>query len=458
MRRVGRAGLAERRPGLAERRRDGRNDERDGRNDERGRRNDERDGRNDERDWRHDERDGRNVVGRRSRADAGLQNGTFNTNTAGWTPSAGATATWNMNDSSGSAQSGSLDLKVTADSQAAAVQCISAVAGATYQFQAETLLPAGGSGYASLWFYSSNDCSGVGAECCGFDSVVRHDDRVGSGFRDGLGPVEHSFGGCSPSGGQARRSGFVGSSVRQRFGHEAMTGKPWSPRLSSPGLWIGLVWGVALAGAPGCGRPGGPSAFSASHPEFPIPDSGVVTPPPPVIAVQMAAPACTPARTSAPNAFPARTTIVGDAPSAAQQNNTYRTADLFSLFKSVCGGCHVDATDGGFQVTQGSFSTIVKGAMGTMVLGLIKSNDLATNMPPYNVAYDSRLSSDAVVQLATLLETWLVQGSPLTSFTLATQTSAPSAGYSMSPSLAAGLTNIGSCVPNKPAVGTSARR
>jgi mono/diheme cytochrome c family protein len=217
----------------------------------------------------------------------------------------------------------------------------------------------------------------------------------------------------------------------------------------SLGLWCGLT----LVAAGGCARPGGPGAFSSSQGEFPIPDAGL--PPPTTIDVQTL-PKCTPALTSAPNAFPARTTIAGGGQEGGGgQSNLYRTADLFSLFKSVCGGCHVDSNDGFFQVSQTSFATIVSGATGQTVLGLIKSDDISTNMPPYGVEYTSRPPTDAVVQLATLLDTWLMQGSPATGFEVETPGAGASAGYAMSATLAAALTNIGSCIPNKPAVGTS---
>ena len=96
---------------------------------------------------------------------AGLQNGTFNTSTSGWTSSSGATVSWSTNDVGGSAQSGSLDLKITGDStvglEGAAVQCISASPSASYNVAADILIPTGSSSYASLWFYGSNDCSGA---------------------------------------------------------------------------------------------------------------------------------------------------------------------------------------------------------------------------------------------------------------------------------------------------------
>ena len=238
-----------------------------------------------------------------------------------------------------------------------------------------------------------------------------------------------------------------------------MTTRTGFTRGSRPGLWIGILYGLTVAA--GCGRPGGPNAFSTSQSEFPIPDSGVPSPPP--IGVQTS-PTCTPAQTSAPNAFPARTTIAGAEEGAGAQDNIFRTSQLFSLFYGVCGGCHVDSNDGGFQVSASSFSSVVKlsaGGLGSEVYQLITSNDTSGNpatsvMPPYGIGYDSRASSDAIVQLATLLNLWLMQGSPATTFTLPTEASGASAGYAMSASLGAQLTNIGSCVPNKAAVGTSA--
>jgi len=234
-----------------------------------------------------------------------------------------------------------------------------------------------------------------------------------------------------------------------------MTTKAGFQRWSRPDLWIGLMYGLTVAAGAGCSRPGGPYDFSSSQSEFFIPDSGA---PPSTIAVQTSA-TCTPAQTSPENALPARTTIAGATRGDAEQTNVYRTSDLFSLFKSVCGGCHVDEVSGGFQVSATSFSTVVSGMEGVKVYGLIASDDIASNMPPFGVAYDSRPSSDAVVQLATLLNQWLMQGSPTTAFTLPTQsgsTTGSSMGYAMSASLGAHLTNLGSCIPNKPAVGTSA--
>jgi hypothetical protein len=96
-----------------------------------------------------------------------LQNGQFDTSTAGWTASYGSTITRSATDAGGSSQSGSLDLSVSganADiaSQVAASQCLSAAGGAIYALSAQILIPNGGTNQGSigLWFYASTDCSG----------------------------------------------------------------------------------------------------------------------------------------------------------------------------------------------------------------------------------------------------------------------------------------------------------
>src|SRR5580704_5783491 len=153
-------------------------------------------------------------------------------------------------------------------------------------------------------------------------------------------------------------------------------------RWSRPDLLMGLMYGLTVAAGAGCSRPGGP--YESAQSEFPAPDGGA----PSTIGVQTNT-TCTPAQTSPENVLPARTTIVG-ATQGGDQSNVYRTSDLFNLFKSECGGCHVDEISGGFQVSATTFPAVVSGAMGTTVYGLITSDDIATNMPPYGVEYDSR--------------------------------------------------------------------
>ena len=96
-----------------------------------------------------------------------LQNGQFDTSTAGWSASYGATVNWSPTDSASSVQSGSLDLALTGGNPAisievAASQCVAASAGSIYDISGKIMIPNAGTNQGSLglWFYASNDCSG----------------------------------------------------------------------------------------------------------------------------------------------------------------------------------------------------------------------------------------------------------------------------------------------------------
>jgi hypothetical protein len=215
-----------------------------------------------------------------------------------------------------------------------------------------------------------------------------------------------------------------------------MNGSAW-------GRAIGIAIGLALS-IVACSRPGGPGAFSQS--EFPIPDAGS----PPITTI-MGALKCTPAQSS--QVLPPRSTLVGaSAQDAGAGANTYFTSDLYGLFKSVCGGCHVESSLGNFSVTESTFPMVVNQS----VYDIMTSTDPNVFMPPSaagGILLSQRMPSDAVVQLATLLDLWLSQGSPPDAFTLPAQAAAASMGYAMSPALGAQLTNIGSCIPDKGMVG-----
>jgi mono/diheme cytochrome c family protein len=210
-------------------------------------------------------------------------------------------------------------------------------------------------------------------------------------------------------------------------------------------VWaLGIAVGCGLS-LPACSRPGGPNAFSQS--EFPVPDAGS-----PGITTVMGALKCTAAKSS--QVLPPRSTLTAGtgAQDGGSSSSTYFTSDLFGLFKSVCGGCHVEQSFGSFAVSQNTFPTVVTAD----VYNIIVSDDPATFMPPQGgggMPFSQRTSSDAVVQLATLLNLWLQQGSPSDAFNLPVQAAAANAGYAMSPTLAGQLTNIGSCVPDKGMVG-----
>jgi mono/diheme cytochrome c family protein len=211
-------------------------------------------------------------------------------------------------------------------------------------------------------------------------------------------------------------------------------------------LFITVAFGVAIAGGGGCSRPGGP--FEVTQSEFPVPDAGmpitVVTPPPAK---------CNPVQSS--EMIPPRSSVTAASAGMTMQSDVELTSQLYGLFKSVCGGCHVESALGNppFSVNQTNFSMVVTND----VYNIIFSNDSNVVMPPVSgggVPFNQRQPSDAVYQLATQLRLWLDQGRPAGSFTLPSSTSGASAGYAIGTALGAQLTNIGSCVPEKAMVAT----
>ena len=110
---------------------------------------------------------------------------------------------------------------------------------------------------------------------------------------------------------------------------------------------------------------------------FPTPDAGA--PPVPVAVMSSIPPACTPARAS--EVLPPRSTVVGQAGTgggASAAINTYFTSDLYGLFKSVCGGCHVESNLGNFSVTAATFPRVVT----RDVYAVMVSTDRNVFMPP----------------------------------------------------------------------------
>src|SRR5450631_3815996 len=217
-----------------------------------------------------------------------------------------------------------------------------------------------------------------------------------------------------------------------------------SRRRVQSGLWLAAACGLAVTGAAGCSRPGGP--YEVTQSEFPVPDAGT-----PVITV-VQPPMCKPAKSS--QMIPPRSSLTGQSAGMVDmQANVELTSDLYNLFKSVCGGCHVESNLGNFSVTATTFPMVVD----QTVYDIITSNTAAIVMPPVGaggVPFDQRQPSDAVYQLATQLELWLRQNRPPGSFTLPGTVSGASAGYAIGATLGAQLTNIGSCVPDKAMVAT----
>jgi mono/diheme cytochrome c family protein len=215
-----------------------------------------------------------------------------------------------------------------------------------------------------------------------------------------------------------------------------------------------LVKLVGLGGAlavGACTAPGGPDAFKGKS-EFPgqsIPTgAGGST----VIQEDLK---CVPVQSSEP--IPPRTTLTDGSGETVVHQATYFTDDLFKLWKADCGSCHADSNLGGFQVSRGSFATKVDES----VYEIITSNNPDVVMPPVasgGMTFDVRVATngptDPIVRLAALLRQWLDQGSSDDAFLLSAESDVPATqGYAMTPTLAAQLTNIGSCVPDKRMVG-----
>jgi mono/diheme cytochrome c family protein len=164
---------------------------------------------------------------------------------------------------------------------------------------------------------------------------------------------------------------------------------------------------------------------------------------------------CHPANVAASMTYPARSTItMGEAHSSGQP--TYFTADLFTLFKASCGGCHVESNSGGFVVGASSFAAKID----QHVLDVIESNDPKTYMPPIGKPFKERADGDPVKLLDTMLHEWMDQGKPADSFALPvtdTSSSDPLTAYLLSPDLGNAMTNIGTCVPDRGMVGTSTK-
>jgi mono/diheme cytochrome c family protein len=151
--------------------------------------------------------------------------------------------------------------------------------------------------------------------------------------------------------------------------------------------------------------------------------------------------------------MPARSSLT-TSDGATVTQPTYFTADLYTLFKSVCGGCHVESNLGGFQVTQATFPTLVDQS----IYEVITSDDPAVFMPPPTyggIPFHQRPSSDAQVELANLLQIWLAAGSPTQSFALPDDpNAAPSVGFAVTSTMSSQITNLGTCIPSKAMVGT----
>jgi mono/diheme cytochrome c family protein len=133
----------------------------------------------------------------------------------------------------------------------------------------------------------------------------------------------------------------------------------------------------------------------------------------------------------------------------------YVTKDLFNLFRSYCGGCHVDAGLGGLQVSLETFPLRIDGA----AIDRIVTNDPAKVMPPLSAGgkvYADRAPSDPIRELVSLLRVWVDQGRRPDAFVLPQDESvdAATSPYAMDEYVAKHQTNLGHCVPDPDIVDT----
>jgi mono/diheme cytochrome c family protein len=206
-------------------------------------------------------------------------------------------------------------------------------------------------------------------------------------------------------------------------------------------ITLGLVCGAVMAS---CTAPGGPDSIKGT--EFPGSTAVKVPADAGIVQVTTSPLVCMPVSSSTP--LPARSTLT--AGTVAASPTLYFTSDLFNLFKTVCGGCHVESNLGNppFVVSANTFSMVVD----QTVVDRITSDDPTQEMPPPApgaTPYSKRPDTDPTHQLATLLETWIMAGRPTGSFDIDADPSSASAtaDYSLTPDLGGSLTNIGSCVP-----------
>jgi mono/diheme cytochrome c family protein len=159
---------------------------------------------------------------------------------------------------------------------------------------------------------------------------------------------------------------------------------------------------------------------------------------------------CDPAVTSTP--LPARSDLLSSNGTSGGPM-VMLTRDLYEEFKSNCGACHVEGSQGGLHVSQDSFPTLI----GNNALMRIKSDDPTFFMPPQTSggkAFSTRAPTDPVVQLYGLLSTWVDQGSPKDQFVVGGGGVDGQSPYRMSDWTIDHLTNLGDCVPSPGLVAT----
>ena len=167
---------------------------------------------------------------------------------------------------------------------------------------------------------------------------------------------------------------------------------------------------------------------------------------------------CIPADSAEP--VPARD-VVSSADARPTEQAIF-TADIFGLFKSNCGGCHADTNRGMFQArTVAAFPAATKDRQ-QLIHDKIRSDDPKVYMPPPGTPtskpWSQRDANDPVVELANLLDQWFAAGSPGDLFYVSNANQTSGTPYLLPQQVAANLTNIGNCLPNKRIVALEATK
>lgn len=197
--------------------------------------------------------------------------------------------------------------------------------------------------------------------------------------------------------------------------------------------WSLLTTLPLLAAA--CSAPGGPGAFPAEP--VGVPEPG----PSPAPAQSL----CVPAKAS--ESLVARSSALNSASGSKAAPSTMFTQDLFELFNSNCGSCHVRGNQGNFSVNRATFAS----RMDDVAIATIKINDANNKklMPPPAAGgkpFKDRKSDDPIVVFSRLLDTWKDQNRPADVFNIKSGGGA-GALYKLSPEVGSTLTNLGNCIP-----------
>ncbi len=217
-------------------------------------------------------------------------------------------------------------------------------------------------------------------------------------------------------------------------------------RRKSPFCALALV----LAAAVGCNTSGklmdalsggqaGETAVVGGKPDASVPTTGDAGTPAPA-----ADGPCVPAVSS--DALHARSNVMAHGHVKTGGPAGVFTADLFGLFQSNCGACHVDNSLGGFHVSLATFPTAVT----AKALDRIRSDDPKVFMPPSGREAFSKLPPGSpLLELANLLEAWLAAGRPKDVFypSGASSVVADPNRYLLSETVGMGMTNLGNCIP-----------